>query len=572
MKRLAIVIAIVAVLGIGIAGAANWYVQRTAAGQDAPVLAHVPAGTPFYFGYSEPLPATEVWREWQRRSATADQASFADVDPAALATEYGPAVGVFYALYLDLLEASAGDEEHPITRLGLARSSIMAVYGIGAQPVLRIALADREAFWAAVDRAEERAATGATEDGGDGVPLRRYAIEGGECAELVLAAAGGYAVAAVTMPGVTDDTLRLALGLELPESSLAESTRLADLAKRHGTLDWATGYVDHQIVVGGLTGDDSTRFGQMVAALRARRDSPGENLPDASPACRDDARALAAVWPRTVLGVSGFDTETGRVGVRATVAGTDRGLLDTLARLRGHIPESIGSGRLGGLGVGLNVSELVPVLQALATRLAAADWSCPALVDLQARANPNALGHLAIAAAFAGDLRGIGVAVDSVRFNGGDTPLVDGRLEIVTPRPQTLWQVMSSFLPAPPVQPPIPGQAPVALPAMPPVDVPLRVALRDNSVVILAGEASMADAAAGLDPNGLLGLRYHYAEVARAVTDWLEHSGDNLSPEQQQTLNAFSPESAPAISSRIRFDIHDTGLVLDVTATPGDQE
>lgn len=569
MKRLVIIIAVVAGIGAGIVWAANGYLQRTAAGQDAPVLAHVPAGTPFYFGYSEPVPALELWRKWNRDAARGQSP---ELDPKALAAEHGPAAGVLSALYLDLLEAAASDQEFPATSLGLAESGIMAAYGVGAQPVLRVALADREAFWAAVDRAEERAAVNGTEEQVDGVPLRRYAIQGGNGAELVLATAGGYAVATVAIPGITDDALPLALGLELPEQSLAESNRLAELAKRHGTLDWTTGFLDHEVIVGGLTGDESTRFGRMIAAMRAQRGAAGGALPDPDSACAKDARAIAATWPRTVMGVTGLDTETGRIGMRITVVGTDRGLLDTLARLRGHIPESIGSGRLGGIGLGLNVSELVPVLQALASRLASADWSCPALVDLQARVNPGALGQLAIVAAFAGDLRGIGLAVDGIRFDGGDTPEVNGQLEIVTPQPQVLWQVMTSFLPAPPVQPPVPGGEPVALPAMPPVSVPLRVALRENSVLLLAGDGSPADAADGVSPNGILGIHYNYGEVARAVQAWLEQSERPLTPEQEKTLKAFTQGGVPGISYHSRLDVADTGLVLDMVVTPDETD
>jgi hypothetical protein len=562
MKRIATILIAVAGIGAGLAGAANWYLQRTGVATQ-PILAHVPADTPFYFGYSKPVPASERWRQWQRHSATASIAT-QPLDPARLTADFGAAAGVLGALYLELLEATAGDAEHPLTRIGLAASAINAAYAVGAQPVLRIALADRDAFWAAVDRAETRAGATGTATEIEGMPLRRYPFQGELDAELVLATAGGYAVATVALSGVTDDSLRLALGFDLPETSLAESDTLTAMAQRHGTLEWATGFVDHEIITAALSGDQGTRLGRMLAALRTRT---GNAAVDPDSACARDARAIAALWPRTVLGVTELDPETGRVAGKLTVVGTDAALLDTLGRLRGHVPSSIGSGALGGVGIGLNVSELVPVLQTLAARLVAAEWDCPALRELQARFNPGALGQLALVSAFAGDVRGIGLALDALSLEGDSAPVMEGQLEIVTPRPQVLWQMLTSLLPAPPVQPPVPGGPAVPLAAPVPVEVPLRVALREHSIVILAGAGTVADAAADADDNALFGVFYRYQALADALDRWLAQSGETLTPEQRQALEAMA-SGAPPLSYHTRLDVTDTGIVMDLVVTP----
>lgn len=561
MKRLLMLL--VAAFGI----AAGWTPASVLAAERPSILEFVPADTDLFFGYTEPVPASELWREWQRQSATGDRGT---LDSARIAETHGAAAGILAALYQESLDALASRREQPLTALGLDASGITAFYTAGAQPVLRLALAEAQPFWDAVERAETQAAVSGETESTDGARLRRYPLGGDTEAELVIATVAAYAVLTVDLPTLDEADRRLALGLDTPAESLADSGRLASLAERHDTLPWATGFLDHEAIVEALTGDDREDYSRLLAALAGHRDTdPGGAI---DPGCRADARAIAALWPRTVFGLRTADPETGKLAAHVGFVGTDAELLNTLARLRGQIPGTVRHGRIGGAALGLDLSELVPVLQTLMSRMAAAEWTCPELIDLQQRADPGALAQIAFVTALAGDLKGIAVAIDAANF-GAETPGADAVLEIATPRPDQLWQMAAPFLPSQPAQAPMPGGPPVALPAIPGVETPLRVALRDQALLILAGSAEPNDTGADAASEGFLELRYDGAEVAALVSRWLQQSGDRMPAERREALENAAGQGAEFDADyRLTVDIDANGIRLDTILTPTDPD
>lgn len=540
------------------------------ASETRPLLSFVPADTVAYFGNTEPFPEVAVWREWQRQAALADEYGINGLNPTELTEELGEAAGVSVAFLQIALESLASDAEQPLPTLGLAAGNVFAAYAVGARPVLRQRLASAERFWAVVDAAETRAGVEPRESGRDDFRMRRYAFAGDatEGDSLLVATHGGYAVITPAIGEFGDDNLDIALGLEPVTDNLAANGRVEALNERYGLEGSSSGYVDHELLVRGLSGDTETRLGRMIERMPAD-EVPWSELGDD---CRDDALALAALWPHTVFGVTAFDTDSGRLASRVRVAGTDDGLLGTIMRLRGELPAALDLESIGAAAIGLNVAELVPVAQALVGRLAEAEWHCPALVRAQMQADPAAVGQLAFFTAMIGDVRGAALAVRNLRFSGGSNPEADAIVEIATPRPETLWQLAMPFLPGgPPAEAPTVGGPAVTLAAMPGIENPLRVALREGSLLVLSGAVSAEDVDGATAGEGLLAFRYDTREAGRAIAAYLDQAGDEIGEDERAAMAALASES-DAMSAIYRggVDVDLQGFRLDIEMAPAD--
>jgi hypothetical protein len=98
----------------------------------------------------------------------------------------------------------------------------------------------------------------------------------------------------------------------------------------------------------------------------------------------------------------------------------------------------------------------------------------------------------------------------------------------------------------------------VEMPRMVPFDA--RVAIRENTLVVLAGNAQL-DAAAGesdLEPNGIMTMRYDYgAAIARVVKQipMAAESAGTPSVEALEAINLYYETKLDATDRGIRMDL-----------------
>ncbi|MDZ7810872.1 MAG: hypothetical protein U5L11_13140 [Arhodomonas sp.] len=354
---------------------------------------------------------------------------------------------------------------------------------------------------------------------------------------------------------------------EPPEPSLAETERLAGLAETHGTLSWATGYIDHTAVAAAVTGHGDSGTGRLIRALA---DIYEGELPEVSEACARDLDSIIAGAPRSVIGAVELDAKTGRAHSRWVTEIADHGLITTLQRLRGHIPAAVDGG-VAHLGIGLDMAELVPVLQALVERFRAAEWECPELRELQEQTDPQQLAGLGMFTAMLADVRGMNATLLEVPGGEGMPPAV---VDVATGRPQSLWQVAQGFLGATSQPEMGGGPVPLAHPMLP--DGALRVALREGRFTILAGEGTSLPEVtdADLSPNGVLSLRYNLAELGEGLPDesaaLAAGAGEGM-PDAEELEEIREQLRAVNVDQTIDLDIGEHGIRLDVTATPGSE-
>jgi hypothetical protein len=557
---------IVSALGISAIAAAGLLILDTGGPQDRDLLRHVPADTVFYNGYSDPnLPLAELVDMWGPMGKMSRQQAQA-IDPSAATEQAGPAGGVMAGLYKQYL-ISMAEDEYPLKRFGISRENVAATYAVGALPVMRVSLGDPEAFWQRLDAIEETAGV----DAANG-KQRRYAFDtesDQRQLDLLVTSNDGYAILTLAGSGIDDSAIDLAVGASRPETSLDDSGRLDELAQRHGTLPAATGFLDHQALAAGLTGASDDRFASMLAQLVTTWGGDDAGLGAIrNNACQQDFATIAEQWPYTSVGITRLDTNTRELGTRVSMAVPDDGLRSKLTGLRGHIPDPVDKRPIAGLGLGLRGDSFASTVQDLARAFTGSDFQCKPLQQAQRQLRNQPLNQLGMATAMISDVRGIAAAItDLQQGRTGPLPVQPSAVvEVATPKPTALWQFAQQSLGLPADTRPEAGGDPVSV-DMPMVrGINLRVAIRDNALVALTGNAEL-DAAAGesdTEPNGVMSLRYDYGRIAAAIAEQVPGNAATL-PEQE-VLEAID------VYYDMRLDITDQGLQMDMDIAPAPED
>lgn len=519
MKR--VLFTLILVIGVAAAGYYGYrHFQAEQAGSGAVgALAHVPADTPFFFGALE----ARDWSEWLQRmpggAFTPPPAALAELrDKLSGAGAAGGLLYGLYSLYFDLLA-------DPLTipaRTGVRLDDAGMLYGIGLVPVMRQGLADPAVFTAFLDEAEQRGNISHQAGEFRGVPLRRYPFGDDSALELVVAVRDGVVIITLDTPVEREGVLALALELERPTSSLADTGLAHEVAERHG-FDLATvGFINHRALVDGLIGNEGSRLARMLNALGANVEQ--QLAPLRTPGCRRDLQAIAERWPMTALGYTELKPQAGSATMEMVVVASDESQMQELLQLQGHIPPALRQGQaapLAATAFGLDVDALAPSVQSLWQRFTSADYQCEFLVAAQQELRQQNPAMLALGTAMLSGIRGVAVAVYDLQV-GADGPQLDTLRAVLTLSAEDPAAVLSR------VQALNPNLAALRIPAdgsaveLPPLFEqqglpPLLAAIHGQHLVIFTGSVPdgvlPALAAEPLSANGLWWMRLDYARL-----------------------------------------------------------
>ncbi len=357
-KRLAMPFALLALAGCG---------QRI--DKDAP-LAFVPADTPYVFANSEPIPeaATARWQEqmqamWPVMLAPLDKA-MADLDRAHLPKNAAP-VRVIRAL---IDEIRGRDTLAKWREIGLSPTTHFAFYGVGLIPVLRLELADADAFRAAIARIEQASAS--TLDRARIGTQEILTI--GTAVQAVIAIERKHLVVSV-LPAAADDTLkRRVLGIDRPARSLAESGEFVAFNDARGYLPYGSGWIDTR---------RSLDLAETDPGIAAFVRVAGGKPPEIDPACRTEFDAVAGKMPRLAGGYTAFDDTRVTIHARVDLAPD---LAKKLIALAAATPGTIDADALFDIAIALPVLRVRDFWVAQADAVAAAPFHCTLLAPLNA--------------------------------------------------------------------------------------------------------------------------------------------------------------------------------------------
>ena len=541
----------------------------------ADVHDYVPADTVVYNGVTEAFPKTQLSdaypSSWQEFTAPG-----ADDSPDQLADEGGPGAGVLLAL-VHHYYASWAEDDYPLARFGAAKNSEYALYTVGALPVMRLGLDKPSAFREQLKAAEKAAGVKPTKGKIQGVSVRRYGFSVAQSdnnLDLIAAIQDGQAVLTLTGSAIPADALATALGAEAPEASLAESNRAGKLAKRHGFIEGSIAYLDHEAIVAGITNPEANRFGAMIRPLVETWYGSSNPIPFdklRQEACHQEASEMATSWPYSASGFSDIAPKAQRVRISNVVRVANSGVTKQLARLRGHIPTATDQRALLELGIGLHVQELVPALRQLAEDFKQNKTKCETLRTAQKAVHAQSFGELSVIARTLGDTRGVTASLlgldspdegASGEGSSGNGVNPRGVVEIANTDPMALWRFIRGSLSLPEdVANPEPDGKPVAVSDVAGFGTQWRVALRDNALVILAGDTALPKAAGekGLDANGILSVREDIGRLARASETYSQSLGTNVPGSgmiaMAESINAYLDMGLDFTNQGVGFDM-----------------
>ena len=538
------------------------------------LLQHVPADTLYAFVNSKPLPvglrdkladhyAARLAAQGQMIAQLRTRMEAAD-DTAPMARQAGRLFDVLEALFAEFegRGTAAG-----IRELGIEPVTRSVFYGIGLMPAVRFEIADADRLNAMLDRVERRAGLSAQRAELDGQAYRR--IDLGKF-DLVLSVTGRHAIAGLLPDTLFDRDLALLLGREQPSSSLADSGEIEALIERHGFTGFGEGFLKLDRLLAVLLGKGGGRNAQLMQAL-------GGVPADVSDGCMDMSEQLVAGMPRVVIGIRGADGD--RLATRAVWESTPA-VAAVLQKLAAPVP-GLGSPYRGMLavGMGIDLPQLRNAIDALLRQVIASGSACEWVDPERLKAVMPQL-NLALGPMTAG-INGFNMQIDDLTIDPATLQPGDVRagLLIAVDDPRGIFALGAMFSPALATLE-IPGDGSfVDLPAgLSPAGQapPMKVAIRDRSLVLLAGAGS-ADMAQGLlagvgaIPGPLFAIDYgiyqlvqRFGDQVDSVIVQLESRGENeAAAELRDQLAGFRLQAEHF--ERLQLSVHANaeGLVID---------
>jgi len=461
---------------------------------DSAPLAYAPADTPYAYGNLEPLPAA-VTEQWSKHLQ-----------------DYLPEMLGIYDHLLDKADKDAKPEDaeliktlrvllgelksHPnwdkLREIGLKPDGLMAFYGVGLVPVLRLELGDPAKFRAEIANIETQlgrkltvSKTGAQE----------YWQLGSSEAACAIAIEGNQLVVTV-VPTNGDDALKQALlGVTKPAQSLAAAGTLDQLRGQYKFSQYGTGFVDFvrltERLSSGPTGTDAA-FAKAV----------GLPLPPPTDAqCKADYLDLAHHFPRIVLGASELSAQ--RMDIRVQLE------IETV--LAGEIAAAFGAAPGTGApadGI-MDVALSLPLLKLKdfwikqADKIAAKPFTCAQLTKLNDSYRDSKQKVDVTVPPPASDLTGLRFTLDGFEMATAPSALPDVHAKLLMATNNPGGALAMAQLAIPPLKDLklAPDGKAVALPAglVPaPNAPPMFAAMSDKAIAIAAGSGEDASLSAYL--------------------------------------------------------------------------
>ena len=340
------------------------------------LLQYIPADTPYVFAMTKPLPKDLQDRFEPAVDKTLSAyrqviAHHVDAEVERLReSEEGDAQA-------DRLQALVGEvttllSVEELRNAGLGRGSLVAIYGDGLLPVMRLALTDADAFADAVDRIEAAAEAEFATGSIDGKSYRYKDIDG---MRFIIATLGKDAVITLVPASYDDARLATALGVKKPRNSMARSKELRNLAREYDFTDHAIGLVDVTRMADEVLRDPTGRNEEFLSLA-------GLDGIELSTACEAEFSELAAVTPRIVMGYTNVGKDSLDMSMTVEMREDIAAGLATLPALVPGLGTDLGG--LMSFGLSLDPLALRNFYESRLDAMEADPFECELLGDLQA--------------------------------------------------------------------------------------------------------------------------------------------------------------------------------------------
>lgn len=564
VKKILIPLAVVAV------GASAYLYQQQKSESDDNILSYVPADTPLFTGQLTPFPIKDYIASSPHLNNPSDQAQ---ID--ALYAQDTPSLH-FLANLMKAYQDGLKDADLLVKTFGLADEVRGYFYTLGLLPVLKLEVANPQAIWDLLDKNEKE--TGFVHQEGQlgDLTYRIYPITtnvNGKSINLVVAESKG--ILTVTIGGnlVSEDLLAIALGLEKPSKSLADTTIISDIVKQHKFSDASVGFINNIEIIKGLTSKDGNQLAkQLTEFTKEEGQNPFAMLQ--TDVCKQEFNSIAQNWPRTVFGYTQMDInkDESTLGFSAVIESKNQAILGALKALRGYIPNYTQNfdNNVIATSIGLDISKLSSSLTAVLADLTTPSYQCAPLADIQYQieTSQQSLAMLGMGANMAAGVKGISGAIFdySISENNDQAQLdsFDSLLAIHVDNPVAIFNSLKMFVPQlHQVQLTNNGPA-VSLKNLFPTPSELnldpQLAIKGNHLVIYNGNKGLQEAEKlaleKLTANGIYQLSFNAKKILTPISDAATLAGEII-PEEAMFLMDYDARM------NINVDVNEQGIRFD---------
>ena len=563
------------VTGTAVASGAYFVSNQNDSHTPLPQLDYVPADTVFFWSQLEGFPYLE----------------YLDVMPEALKeanlfedlTEVLQRDGIsknelfFYSL-INSYSASLKSSEAFAKTWGADNDLKMLGYAVGFLPVARAKLANVETFVNTIKTAAEQSGVRYEAAELAGVPITRFIIEQGDekLFDIVVSTKDDWVTLTLDTAFNTEEDLKVALAATKPAKTLSETYRVERYINDYQLDGQSLAYLDTTLLVDALTAKDpQSNTTRMLDSLLALLGSEDDLALIRNEACQQDFADMASNWPAIVSGTQKVEITHNYADLQISTvfASTDKKVLDAMSNARGFIPEhaqNIGEAMIS-FGLGVNASQVSPMVNTVWARFASADFSCQPLVAAQAQSTDINPAALAMMTGMLGSLKGISfslidIEVEEHAQNPGqpDFKSLNVLVTISADDAEALFKIAKSYeptianitLPKDGTAIEIKGFLPKGLF----LDEPTYVALKGNHLTFYTGEQGkkFADTLTKqkLEANGMMAFSMNTDKFFKTLLKGAEIAGEELGDEFEQFIGQNT-------QMQINLDVADKGVVTD---------
>jgi len=447
-------------------------------------------------------------------------------------------------------------------------------YTVGLLPVMRFQVAQQDALVNTINKAATEAGISYTTDSIDEVALTRYTLNvDDQTFELIASVSEGWATLTFNTPFNDEQDLRLALALDKPKESLAQSGRLAGYTKKYNLDGSSIAYLNNIVITNAITAKHPSRLNKMLDAVLDKTNSTQALSAVRSTQCQNDFSDIASNWPATVTGTTEviITDKQADFSMTSIVESSDQDLMNTLSSVRGFIPKHTASlnNQMLSVAYGVDLAKIPPLANTVIKTFNNANFQCQLLSQYQQQTKDlNTMG-LAMVSSMANGIQGISFSLQDLSISenvNGDPKIekLDALVTLSASNIDTLLFTAKSFLPMMGnITIPDDGQAVVIndlIPSPIPLDFDIKLAKKGQHLVLYTGDRAETIANAlqseHLEKNGLISVGFDFKALIAPVIDLIEMSEQPF-PEELEQLKAQT------MSLHFNSDIQQHGITVD---------
>jgi len=568
VKKLLIPIAAVSI------GAAAYLYQQHEKTYD--VLDYIPADTALFVGDLQPQPLENYLAITGRFIRNSDIKNIESL--VTKENNTSPARQFILALFNDY-QSGIADPKKAMTTFGLGESIKSYLYTLGLIPVIKIQVDNPQVIWDLLDKHE--AESGFTHQSGhlQGADFRAYRLTPDHAEvplDLVVAQRDGFLTFTINSTLISEAQLAIALGLDKPQHTLAESNRVENIAKKYDFIQQNVGFINHVAIVDGIVGKKDSLLAQQIATLSEKNNNEYFQALH-NPSCQNEFSSIANNWPSTAFGYTQLDLSAGQLTDKSSliIESKNKTILSALQTLRGFIPAYAQQfeNSLVSMSLGLDVSHLSTALTTIWSDLQTPVYQCAPLAVAQAsiKESGKSIGVLGLATNMAASVKGISAGLFDYKLKEDDTgnPTIDSLEGIVSlhlDNPEAFLNSIKLFSPELQKLSLTQGGNAVSLNHIAAIDpvlnLDLKAVIRGDHLIIYHGEKGKQEAEKlgneTLSKNGFYQVSFDIKGALTPLVDSLKTAGEPV-PDELVDLLDYD------LKTQIHLDINDHGIRIDTT-------